>query len=71
MTHKCHFCRRALSANALMWTKVNGKLVPCHRDCSKVWFFNQYGPQVGGCYSLPDRLSGFDRDYKSKRGKHD
>ena len=54
---------------ALMWTMVYGKLVPCHRNCEKVWFFNRYGNQTGGCYSLPDRLSGYDRDYK--RGKHD
>lgn len=68
MEHKCHFCRKALSAKALMWTMVYGKLVPCHRNCEKVWFFNQYGNQTGGCYNLPDRLSGYDRDYK--RGKH-
>lgn len=69
MTHICHFCRRELSDKALMWTMVYGKLVPCHRNCEKVWFFNKYGNQTGGCYSLPDRLSGFDRD--DKRGKHD
>lgn len=64
MTHICHFCRRELSDKALMWTMVYGKLVPCHRNCEKVWFFNKYGNQTGGCYSLPDRLSGFDRDSK-------
>lgn len=62
--YKCYFCRKRLKRRDLMWTKVRGELVPCHRDCSKVWFFNEYGYQIGGAYGLPDSLSHY------KRGKH-
>nr|WP_288697839.1 hypothetical protein [uncultured Allisonella sp.] len=65
---RCYFCGRDLSDRALMWTKVYDRLVPCHRNCENVWFFNEYGNQVGGCYNLPDRLPGF--DWYVQRRKH-